>query len=80
MTAKLTHAYKVAGTKKEVLGLLTELQAAPQHRWIPVEEMSTSNQATVTARQAGWLSAIVSRKLPKAGLEFSVVAPAQEAK
>lgn len=74
MARKVLHTYEVAGgSKKPVLEFLSELQALPQHKWIPIEEMSSGNTATVTPRQAGWVVDQVAKKVEDREIEFELV-------
>jgi len=82
MAAKLTHTFKVTGkdkAKERVIGALEKLQDMPQHKWIPIEEMSEGNRATLTVRQAEWLAARVESAVENARIEFSVIAVEAEA-
>lgn len=82
MAAKLSYAYAVSGktgSKKEVLEVLTGLQALPQHKWIPIEEMQSGKQATITARQADWIAAQVASKVEGAEITFEPIAVEVEA-
>jgi hypothetical protein len=75
MAAKVLHTYAVSPANKlsAVRELLEKLQEAPQHKWIPIEEMSSSKQATLTGRQAGWIANQVERSVEGATIEFSAV-------
>ena len=82
MASKGTYAYKTSGKKDSkvtVLAKLTELQSAPQHKWIPIEEMSDGSQATLTERQALWLAAQVEKKCDGALIAFELLPQAAEA-
>lgn len=76
MAAKLAYAYTVAPKtrKTNVLELLAELQALPQHKWIPIEEMQGSTQATMTPRQADWVATQVAKKVEGAEISFEPIA------
>jgi hypothetical protein len=80
MASKVTHKYTVAGGKKtEVLSFLEELQGMPQHSWIPIEEMSESNRATLTPRQAGWIANQVERRVEGRSIAFEAIEEPAEA-
>ncbi len=82
MAAKLAYAYAVSGrtgAKKAALEVLTGLQALPQHKWIPIEEMQTGKQATMTPRQAEWMAAQVASKAEGVEITFSPIAVEAEA-
>jgi hypothetical protein len=82
MAAKLTFVFKVTGkdsAKSRVLGAFEELQAMPQHKWIPIEQMGEGNQADLTARQADWLAARVEKNVENASIVFEAVPQEAEA-
>jgi len=80
MAAKLAFAYAVSPKtrKSNVLEVLAELQALPQHKWIPIEEMQASPQATATPRQADWMATQVAKRIE--GVEISFEPVVQEEK
>lgn len=82
MSAKLTYVYKVTGkdaAKARVLDAFTELQAMPQHKWIPIEQMGEGNRADLTVRQADWLTARVEKNVENAVIGFEAVPQEDEA-
>jgi len=82
MASKGTYAYKTSGKKDSrtiVLARLGELQESPQHKWIPIEEMSDGPQATLTARQADWLASQVEKKCEGAVIAFELLPQEAEA-
>lgn len=80
MAAKVLHSYAVSPKtrKSNVLEFLAGLQEKPQHRWIPIEEMQGSTQATLTPRQANWLATQVERRVENAEISFELVPQAEE--
>ena len=82
MSAKLTFVYKVTGkeaAKSRVLEAFTELQAMPQHKWIPIEQMGEGNRADLTPRQAEWLTTRVEKQIENATISFEAVPQEAEA-
>ena len=74
MAPKVEHKYAVAGgAKSNVLDFLAELQAMPQHKWIPIEEMTESNRATLTPRQATWIETQVAKRVEGRTIELTAV-------
>lgn len=82
MAAKVAYSYAVSGkkgSKSAVLGFFAELQEKAQHKWIPIEEMTSGKQATLTPRQADWMVARVEKNIEGAELSFTIIPQEAEA-
>ncbi len=77
MAAKVAYSFVITGNRDSVLGKLDELAKLPPHKWLPIDEMRTSKEATITPRQADWMSAQVAKKVAGATIVFTAkpVAP-----
>jgi hypothetical protein len=75
MAAKVLHSFKIVGDEKNVIRNLGELAGLAPHKWIPYEEISTSKQATMTARQATWLEVQIPKRVKGSTIKF-IAAPA----
>ncbi len=71
MAAKQSYTFVIVGSKEAVLAKLTELAALPPHKWLPIDEMKSSKEATCTARQADWMAAQVAKKVAGSTLTFT---------
>jgi hypothetical protein len=75
MAAKASYKFKIVGDEKNVLRNIGELAALKPHKWIPYEEINTDKQATLTPRQADWLSIQIAKRVKGSTITFAV-APA----
>lgn len=80
MATKILYSYAVKPKtrKDQVLEFLAGLQAQPQHKWVPIEEMSESARATLTTRQANWIEAQVEKQVEGVGISFELVPQVDE--
>lgn len=73
MAAKLTFELEIAGNEDAVDAFVGGLAALPAHKWIPLSQIREEGQATLTPRQADWLSKQVSRKVKGSSVAFTPV-------
>lgn len=70
MAAKLTFVLDIAGNEEAVDAFVGGLAALPAHKWIPLSQIREDGQATMTPRQADWLSKQVSKKVKGSSIAF----------
>lgn len=71
MAAKLAHSFVIAGNSAAVIAKLEELSKLPPHKWLPIDEMKSDKAATITPRQADWMSAQVAKKVAGSTITFT---------
>lgn len=72
MAAKLSHTFAITGSKDAVVARLEELSKLAPHKWLPIDEMKSDRTATITPRQADWMSAQIAKKVAGSTLNFAV--------
>lgn len=73
MAAKLTYEIEFVGDENAVSKLVEEFSKMPAHKWIPFDQIRDEGLATITPRQADWLSKQVSKKVKGSNLTYTLV-------
>lgn len=73
MAAKMTFEFEIAGNEDAVNAFVDGLAALPAHKWIPLSQIREEGQATLTNRQADWLSKQVSKKVKGSSIAFTPI-------
>lgn len=73
MAPKVQYAVKVQGNAAAIQKQIEALQKLPPHRWIPFEELNSSNMklATMTPRQSAWLTNRIAKQVEGSSVVFT---------
>lgn len=73
MATKVVHTVRFEGNAGAGLSTLEGLSKQKPHSWLPFDEIRSEKRATVTPRQASWLSSQVAKRAEGTSLILTAV-------